>query len=243
MSRDLVHWMQSWVSCCGVNGGTKVSQRPNQRSFRMILRQCKMPSFLLRKVRIVTVFLPILYSIRSVISNTWALNRKNDRDETVATVFVRASLALNDSPRKTAATPHRSCFLFNSDAWLRCPRLGNANHSFGMDDSLGKDLIISSVHWSNDNLPILLQESICEKNSIFMQREPTEDADSELRLWVVRLAYLYIQYHQHRYAFPVDAQCIVERQDAVSDPLILNMLPDNAKSIVVRFYKNALEPR
>jgi hypothetical protein len=185
------------------------------------------------------------------ISNTWALNRENDRDDIIGTVFARASFALNNSPQKNmsipndgsaAATPSKGCFPFNSDAWLRGPRLGNANYSFGMDYSLGKNLILSSIHWSKDNLPILLQQSICEENSRFVQRQPTIDAESELRLWVVRLVYMYIHYHQHRHAFiemqNTDAQCIIERQEAGIGPFDFECT--NARFLVVRFYNNGI---
>ncbi len=204
--------------------------------------------FLLQKVRIVTILLPILYSIWLAISNARALNhRENDRNEIIATVFVRTSFAPKDSRRQNitipndgsaAVTPVKSCLHFNSDAWLRGPRLGNANHSFGMDESLGKNLILSSVHWSNDNLPFLLQHSICEPNSKFVQ--PTNE--SEMRHWVVRLVYLYVHYHQHRHAFTeiqhTDPQCIRERQEAGIGPFDFECA--NAKFLVVRFYNNGI---
>ncbi|GAX24241.1 hypothetical protein FisN_4Lh058 [Fistulifera solaris] len=212
----------------------------------------KRKCFLLQKVRILTISIPIVYSVWLAISNAWALNhRETDRNEIIATVFARVSFAPNDSPRHgksipndgaAAATPNKRCLQFNSHAWLRGPRLGNANHSFGMDDSLGKYLIISAVHWSNDNLPILLQKSICEQNSIFVQRQPTKDAESELRHWVVRLVYMYVHYHQHRHAFTeaqnMDSQCILERQEAGIGPFDFECA--SAKFLVVRFYNNGI---
>jgi hypothetical protein len=63
--------------------------------------------FLLQKVRIVTILLPILYSIWLAISNARALNhRENDRNEIIATVFVRTSFAPKDSRRQNITIPN-----------------------------------------------------------------------------------------------------------------------------------------
>ncbi|GAX19264.1 hypothetical protein FisN_4Lu514 [Fistulifera solaris] len=68
-----------------------------------------------------------------------------------------------------------------------------------------------------------------------MQREPLEDAESEVGLWVVRFVYQYIHYHQHRYAFTVDAHLIVPSQEAGIRPFGLEYA--NETFLVVRFHE------
>lgn len=144
--------------------------------------------------------------------------------------------------RNESAADEVNCFPFNSESWLRGPRLGNANDSSGIDYRFGKELILSSIHWSNDNLPTLFHQSICTENSRFVHSEPTGDAKTELRIWVVRLVYMYLHYHQHRHALheaqSLEPQCLMKRQAAGIGPFDYECA--NAKFLVVRFYNNGI---
>lgn len=206
------------------------------------------------RIRILTIAIPFIYSTWFAISNLWAMDRESARNEMIVIShpsFVHDSSRLNPVTTRitpnfesdsTAAALHVNCFQFNSDAWLRGPRVANANHSFGIDYPFGKELIFSSIHWSEDNLPTLLKQSICERKSRFVHRQPTGDTETELRLWVVRLVYMYLHFHQHRHAYheaqTLEPQCIRERQSAGMGPFDFECT--NAKFLVVRFYNNGI---
>lgn len=201
------------------------------------------------RTRIVMILVPILYSTWLAISNMGAIDYDNVRNEMISHHFFAQDSSrhyvekLSKPANETSDTADKNCFQFNSESWLRGPRLGNANMSFGIDHRFAKEIISASVHWSSDDkLPILLKQSICERESAFVHGEFTGDVETELRLGVVRLMYLYLHFHQHRHAFQeaqnLQHHCHDEREVAGIGPFDFEC--PKAKFLVVRFYNNGI---
>lgn len=201
------------------------------------------------RTRIFMILVPTIYSTWFAISSMCAINDDSARN---TMIFSHRSFAQDSSrhyvkemPRlasdSTISSAYSNCFEFNSEAWLRGPRLANANNSSGIDFRFAKEIMLASVHWSaGDNL--LLEQSICERKSRFVRTKPTGNIETELRIWVVRLIYMYLQFHQHRHAFQeaqsLNPQCIHEREAAGIGPFDFEC--PNAKFLVVRFYNNGI---
>lgn len=83
------------------------------------------------------------------------------------------------------------------------PRYGNSDES--MDDDFAKAMILGmqgALQLANANSNTFLEQTICYKQSRFLNDAETEMDEKSIRLWTVRLIYLAIHYHQHKHAIP-----------------------------------------
>ncbi len=106
------------------------------------------------------------------------------------------------------SVPSPFCFAPNSEVWLNGPRYGNADDT--MDDTFVKATILgmrealsskdSSGPDKNENE--ILGQTICYKESRFLNDSETKVDPKSIRLWTVRLIYLAMHYHQHKRAIP-----------------------------------------
>lgn len=101
-----------------------------------------------------------------------------------------------------------TCFAHNSARWLEGPRHGNAQDAL-MEDDYGEQMILRIDHLLDDALSVL-QQSICHKDSRFLQVLQVESPSTTLRIWSVRLIYLAIYYHQH---LPARAEARLQSKD------------------------------
>jgi hypothetical protein len=132
-----------------------------------------------------------------------------------------------------------TCFAHNSARWMEGPRHGNAQDSL-MEDDYGEKMILR-LDRMLDDAPTVLQQTICLKDSRFLQ---VESPSTTLRIWSVRLIYLAVYYHQHRPALAEarlqsrDSSCLQSRADhglAAYD----YECPDT-KYLVISFWNNGI---
>ena len=111
----------------------------------------------------------------------------------------------------------------NSEKWLFGPRFGNVHHELDGSDHLAKDMILNTADIllrcpfdENEQLSSLLAQTICLPQSQFRNTSVTlgtsggtattnQDVlprDALIRQWAVKLIYLALHYHQHKYAIP-----------------------------------------
>ena len=95
----------------------------------------------------------------------------------------------------------------NSERWLNSKRYGNINEESGLSDQLVQQMIVGLddilVPRSRSNIPTLLNHTICHESSRFrMPHLATNVALDErtVRNWAVKLVYLSLHYHQHKFA-------------------------------------------
>jgi hypothetical protein len=132
-----------------------------------------------------------------------------------------------------------ACFAHNSARWMEGPRHGNAQDSL-MENDYGEKMILRLEHMLDDT-PAVLHQTICLKDSRFLQ---VESPSTTLRIWSVRLIYLAVYYHQHQPALAEarlqseDSSCLQSRTDhglAAYD----YECPDT-KYLVISFWNNGI---
>jgi hypothetical protein len=117
---------------------------------------------------------------------------------TFATTFVNnrpSSSAVNETrsihpgiEKESSNVSLTNCFPFNSASWLQGPRLGNA--PLGSDEA-ALALIL------NKPFSLLLEQTICSKESRFLDWENNQTDQVSLNLAALRLIYLAFHIHQH----------------------------------------------
>ena len=131
-----------------------------------------------------------------------------------------------------------SCFDVNSKEWLEGSRHGNIRE--GMTPELAKSMILdipnmlvtisndadaNSHSRNNDSINFehsvahdLLGHSMCMKQSRFLTDQALDASDSRnVRLWAVRLVFLALHYHQHKWAIPeAQARLTAKKSDSAS---------------------------
>ena len=113
--------------------------------------------------------------------------------------------------KSTPKDDDQDCSRYNSEAWLKGPRFGNA-HDPLMTADFVRRLILdvpsilnessTSSSSSRSRSQTLLGTSLCFEQSRFLRDTETSIDKKSIRLWAVRLTYLAIHYHQHRLAIP-----------------------------------------
>ena len=95
----------------------------------------------------------------------------------------------------------------NSERWLNSKRYNNINEESGLSDQLVQQMIDGLddilVPRSRSNITTLLNHTICHESSRFrMPHLATHVAFDErtIRNWAVKLVYLSLHYHQHKFA-------------------------------------------
>jgi hypothetical protein len=93
-----------------------------------------------------------------------------------------------------------SCLAFNSEDWLRSPRLHNLNESLPFD--FIRNMTLDFRPRAISDFQPYLEQSLADKDSRFLKHSTYDESDindpKTARLWVVRLMYLSIMYHQHK---------------------------------------------
>jgi hypothetical protein len=105
----------------------------------------------------------------------------------------------------TTAEPLNACG--NSERWLKGPRYGNLHDDPFLTDDLAKHMILNlqNMLLKGSGMPAVLGQTICHADSRFLNStQPAEASydDRTVRLWAVKLIYLALHYHQHRFAVP-----------------------------------------
>jgi hypothetical protein len=132
-----------------------------------------------------------------------------------------------------------TCFAHNSAKWMEGPRHGNLKDSL-MEDDYGENMILRLDHML-DNAVTVLQQSMCHKDSRFLQ---VESPFTTLRMWSVRLIYLAVYYHQHQPALAEarlqsrDSSCLQARTD--HDLAAYDYECPDTKYLVVSFWDNGI---
>jgi hypothetical protein len=98
----------------------------------------------------------------------------------------------------------------NSEAWLRGPRVGNIHKELDGYDHLVQHMLlgISNIFVKesfskNDPLLSLLEQTLCLPQSPFLNVSiPSNVNELVIRRWAVKLIYLSIHFHQHKFALP-----------------------------------------
>jgi hypothetical protein len=118
-------------------------------------------------------------------------------------------LALYDPILQSNASkpPTSTCVSINSPAWLQGPRHNNLQNDPLLVPDMAKKTILNldqMILWEERSaLSSLLGQTICHDASPLRSTTPvvSETADSRtIRRWSVRLMYLALHYHQHRFA-------------------------------------------
>lgn len=153
-----------------------------------------------------------------------------------STMLVAGDGVLEAASEKNLTT---TCFAHNSARWMEGPRHGNAQDSL-MGDDYGEKIILRLDRLLDDALTVL-QQTLCHKDSRFLQ---VESSSTTLRIWSVRLIYLAVYYHQHQPALAEarlqsrDSNCLQSRTDhglAAYD----YECPDT-KYLVISFWNNGI---
>jgi hypothetical protein len=153
----------------------------------------------------------------------------------MATSGVAVGVPETTSEKNLSAT----CFAHNSARWMEGPRLGNAQDSL-MGDDYGEKMILRLDHLLDDPVTVL-QQSLCHKDSRFMQ---VESPSTTLRIWSTRLIYLAVYYHQHQPALAEarlqssDSSCLQSRAD--HDLAAYDYECPDTKYLVISFWNNGI---
>ena len=109
--------------------------------------------------------------------------------------------ALPSDKNESVSSRGSSCLQWNSKAWLEGSRLGNSQDSF-VTDQLAIDTILGTTPTTFDEkdlIPTVLQQSLCDENSRFLQFTADEGVDEKnIEAWTMRLMYLAFHLNQHR---------------------------------------------
>eukprot|EP00980_Cylindrotheca_fusiformis_P030159 scaffold24489_cov147-Cylindrotheca_fusiformis.AAC.2 len=97
-------------------------------------------------------------------------------------------------------TDNRGCLYLNSEGWLRSSRVHHLNDSLPMEFITKMSRIVRPNFISD--YQTYLEQSLADGNSWFLahfdQDGTAQNDPRKVRLWVIRLAYLSIMYHQHK---------------------------------------------
>lgn len=179
-------------------------------------------------------------------------------------VATRRARLQNDRANATSSADADapSCLWHHSVAWLRGPRLGNANDTvLGAAPALARRLVLRGTAATPGAAAVvveardLLARSLCPARAPLLRLDGTDDdsADDDeprrLRRWQTRLAYLAVHTHQHR---PARREAgVVAREDG-EDPAAcrgaraarglgpLDYECGEARFLVVRLFGNGL---
>jgi hypothetical protein len=163
-------------------------------------------------------------------------------------------LQQSNASKPTIVSP---CVSVNSPSWLQGPRHNNLQNDPLLTPELAKKMILNldqMLLWEEKSaLSTLLGQTICHEQSSLRNTTPaiSETADSRtIRRWSVRLMYLALHYHQHRFAISeakarfkmdgeVNATCLAElaRQYGIG---MLDYECPGAKYIIVRLVGDEL---
>lgn len=105
-----------------------------------------------------------------------------------------------------------SCFPHNSKTWLEATtRIGNVP----LTETRASTAINGHPLLEHTNWQPLLQQSLCHKESLFLKPEAdfNKETESAIFAWTVRLIYLAIHQHQHKYALQ---ETLERRQQAIN---------------------------